>query len=211
MKQQLVGQPIIYTPNLQFLNEAIASAGNGNILLKDVLVITAEEVNGNGRHYPIELWEREVDKFMEKIQRRTTECIGELDHPDSSIINLKNGSHIIRKMYWNGKRVYADIEILCAEGPQGNVSGRILGSYLRNQLAIGFSTRGMGSLQEEDGKMQVQDDFDFITIDAVSNPSNQGSWGKLHEGVSKSSDSVNSKLNSIITEILCSQGTCPVW
>jgi len=186
-------------------------ATDGNILLKNVLVITAEEQNGNGRVYPIELWEREIEKFQSKIKKQTTECVGELDHPDSSIVNLRNGSHIIRKLYWKGKEVYADMEILCEQGPRGNEAGRILGSYLRNGLSIGFSTRGMGSLKEQNGVLTVQEDFDFVTIDAVSNPSNHGSWGTLNEGKISSNINPYSKINSIVTEILCSQGSCPIW
>jgi hypothetical protein len=211
MKELLISDPLLYSPPKSNILESTRISNGGNILLKDVLVITAEEENGNGRLYPIELWEREISKFQQKIKNSTTECIGELDHPDSSVINLRNGSHIVRKLNWEGKRVLADIEILCDAGPKGNEAGRILGSYLLNGLAIGFSTRGMGSLKEENGRMKVQDDFDFVTIDAVSNPSNQGSWGVLREGID-----MNNKIdkyyniNKIITQILCSNGSCPI-
>lgn len=210
-KDLLISQPIIFNPTTNPIVEGMGVATDGNILLKNVLVITAEQQNGNGRVYPIELWEREIDKFQNKIKQNTTECVGELDHPDSSVINLRNGSHIIRKLYWKGKEVYADMEVLCEQGPRGNEAGRILGSYLRNGLSIGFSTRGMGSLKEQNGVLTVQDDFDFVTIDAVSNPSNHGSWGTLKEGRDYSSLDPYSKVNSIVTEILCSQGTCPIW
>ena len=210
-KQLLITQPILFNPSTNPIVEGMGVASDGNILLKDVLVITAESKNGNGRVYPIELWEREIEKFQGKIQQRTTECVGELDHPDSSVINLKNGSHIIRKLYWKDQKVYADMEILCEQGPRGNEAGRILVSYLRNGLSIGFSTRGMGSLKERNGVLEVQDDFEFVTIDAVSNPSNQGSWGTLKEGIDYSNINPYSKVNSIVTEILCAQGTCPIW
>jgi hypothetical protein len=211
MKELLISNPVLYSPPKSNILESTRISNNGNILLRDVLVITAEEENGNGRVYPIELWEREISKFQQKIKNSTTECIGELDHPDSSVINLRNGSHIVRKLNWEGKRVLADIEILCDIGPKGNEAGRILGSYLLNGLAIGFSTRGMGSLKEENGRMKVQDDFDFVTIDAVSNPSNQGSWGVLKEGMNE--DNKRDKyynINKIITQILCSNGSCPI-
>ncbi len=122
MKELLVGQPILFSPagSAQNIVESIQGSNNGNILLKNVLVITAENENGNGRVYPIELWEREITKFQEKIKQSTTECVGELDHPESQVINLRNGSHIIRRLEWEGKKVLADIEILCDPGPMGN-------------------------------------------------------------------------------------------
>lgn len=207
-RKLLIGAPKIISPKSQNIIEAIESSNNGNILLKNVLVITAEEENGNGRYYPKELWERELNKFIQKIQDATTETVGELDHPDSQIINLKNGSHIIRSLKWVGDEVRADIEILCDMGPKGNEAGRILGSYLRNGLAIGFSTRGLGSIEQRGDIMEVQDDFEFLTIDAVSNPSNQGSWGRLNEN--KQSKDPYHKIHSIITDILCSNGSCPI-
>jgi hypothetical protein len=210
MKELLISQPILFTPPKSSVLESIRSSNNGNILLKNILVITAEEENGNGRIYPIELWEREITKFQQKINKSTTECVGELDHPDSTIVNLRNGSHIIRKLFWEDKKVLADIEILCDVGPKGNEAGRILGSYLLNGLSIGFSTRGMGSLKEENGVMKVQEDFDFVTIDAVSNPSNQGSWGTLKENMDPSIKDYT-KIHALITEILCANGSCPIF
>lgn len=207
----LVEAPKLFVPNHENVIRNIHGSDNGNILLKHVLIITAEEKNGNGRVYPAELWKRETEKFVSKIKAKTTECVGELDHPESSIINLKNGSHIIRSLVWEGKECYSDIEILCDPGPKGNEAGRILGSYLRNDLAVGFSTRGQGSLKQKGEVMEVQDDFDFITVDAVSNPSNQGSWSKLNESLDKSKSISYDKVNEIITEILCSNGTCPVF
>ena len=209
MKQLLVENPIVFRPTSTNIVENIGN--NGNILLKHVLVITAEEKNGNGRVYPVELWEREISKFQQKIKARTTECVGELDHPDSEIINLKNGSHIIRSLEWEGNEVYADIEVMCDPGPKGNEAGRIFGSYLRNGLAVGFSTRGMGSLKQVGEIMEVQDDFNFITVDAVSNPSNHGSWSRINESKDLKNINPYSKVNSIITELLCAQGTCPIW
>lgn len=212
MNKILIEKPIIYTPDRQLINEALLKSGNGNLFLNNVLIITAEEKNGNSRYYPKALWEREISKFQEKIEQGTTETVGELDHPDSTIINLKNGSHCFRKVWWEGNNVKANIEVFCSSGLEGNEAGRCLGSYLRNGLAVGFSTRGLGSLKEiEEGMMEVQDDFSFLTCDAVSNPSNFGSWSKINESkINKISDPYV-KINSIITEILCSNGTCPIW
>ncbi len=204
----LIESPIIYNPKKSII-EGLDSS-NGNLFLNNVLIITAEEKNGNSRYYPMELWEREISKFQEKIQRSTTECCGELDHPNSEIINLKNSSHVFRKVWWEGKDVRANIEVFCDPGPKGNESGRILGSFLRNGLAVGFSTRGMGSLEQKGDVMEVCDDFSFLTIDAVSNPSNYGSWSKLNES---KENQINPyiKINSIITDLMCSNGSCPIW
>jgi hypothetical protein len=213
----LVETPCIYRPDSQMIRRLITESleeGNGNLFLNDVLIITAEEKNGNNRYYPIELWKREIEAFQKKIEQGTTETVGELDHPDSTIINLKNGSHCFRQVWWEGKNVKANIEVFCAPEPslKGNPSGRILGSYLANGLAVGFSTRGLGSLVKNGELMEVQDDFSFLTCDAVSNPSNFGSWSKINEN--RQSD-INidryNKVNYILTEILCSKGTCPLW
>lgn len=212
MSNVLIEKPIIYKPDRQVIAEAVQKSGNGNLFLNNVLIITAEEKNGNSRYYPKPLWEREITKFQEKIEQGTTETVGELDHPDSTIINLKNGSHCFRKVWWEGNNVKANIEVFCSEGVEGNPSGRILGSFLRNGLAVGFSTRGLGSLKEiAEGMMEVQDDFSFLTCDAVSNPSNFGSWSKINESKENIIRNKYSKVNNIITEILCSGGSCPIW
>lgn len=205
----LIESPKLFIPNSKNIIENINGKDNGNILLKHVLVITAGEENGNNRVYPIELWKREVAKFQEKIKNQTTESAGELDHADNTIINLKNCSHVMRSMEWEGNEVYCDIEIFCDQGPKGNEAGRILGSFLRNGLAIGFSTRGEGSLKQKGEVMEVLSDFCFVTIDAVSNPSNQGSWARINESQNVINKS-QLRINEIITDILCANGTCPI-
>lgn len=206
----LIESPIVYRPDRQTILEGLKASPNGNLFLKNVLIITAEEKNGNGRYYPIELWEREIASFQKKIEQGTTETCGELDHPDSTIINLKNASHCFRQVWWEGKNVKANIEIFCSAGLEGNEAGRCLGSFLRNGLAVGFSTRGLGSLKQNGDILEVQDDFAFLTADAVSNPSNFGSWAKLNESKTQILDPY-SRVNSIVTEIMCSKGTCPIW
>ncbi len=211
MKQLLIEAPIIFKPTPNQLNEGMGK-DNGNILLEGVLIITADKQNGNSRVYKKELWEREIEKFQDKIKNQTTETVGELDHPETTIINLKNGSHCIRKVWWEGNLVKADIEVFSDPGPKGNEAGRIFGTYLRNGLAVGFSTRGEGSLEQNGEVMEVQDDFTFVTVDAVSNPSNQGSWSRLNESNGEK-NIVNpyNKVNNILTDILCSNGSCPLF
>ena len=192
------------------ITEDLKTAG-GNLFIKGILA-TAGVKNGNGRYYSKDLWEREINKFQQKISNSTTETVGELDHPDSSVINLSNGSHVVRKLYWDGNQVIGIIEIFCDEGPQGTPAGRIAGAMLRNNLAMGISSRGMGSLVKVEEMLEVQDDFELLTWDLVSNPSNPGSYMKKTNGLNenKNNNKNYNRVNSIITDILCSNGTCPI-
>ena len=172
------------------------------------ILATAEVKNGNGRYYSKDLWEREIDKYMENVT--ANRALGELDHPDSSIINLKNVSHNIKKIWWDGDNVLGAIELLPTP------SGNILKSLFENNIPVGVSSRGMGSLKQMGELMEVQDDFELLCWDFVSTPSNPGSYmapagGMMNEGLTARSFSKYSKVNSLITDILCSQGTCPVW
>jgi hypothetical protein len=129
---------------------------------------------------------------------------------NSSIINLKNVSHIIRELWWDGDKVMGKLEIL------PTVSGNILKALIENNVQVGVSSRGMGSLKEiNEGTLEVQDDFELLCFDMVSVPSNPGSWMKLvKEGMEDlASQNINKyyRVNSLITEILCSQGTCPIF
>ena len=174
---------------------------------------TVEVKNGNGRFYPRELWEREIDNFTRKINQKSTETCGELDHPDSQVINLKNASHAVRELYWRGDEIWGKVEIFSDMGDLGTSSGRIAGALVKNGLLIGISSRGMGSLKETDGVMEVQDDFELLTWDLVSNPSNPDSWiknGALNESRTTFLDPY-AKTNSLVTEILCAKGTCPIF
>jgi len=176
---------------------------NGNPIVEGILA-TAEVKNGNGRYYAKDLWEREIDKYMEVVkQNRAT---GELDHPDSSIINLKNVSHIIRNLWWDGDKVLGKIEIL------PTVSGNILKALIDSGVMVGVSSRGMGSLKPMgEGMMEVQDDFELLCWDFVSTPSNPGSYMHLvKEGKEYNLTTHYSKASSILTEILCAKGTCPI-
>ena len=193
------------------LSEA-KSTGDGRMRITGKLQESGVK-NGNGRYYPRELWEREIDNFARKIQMRSTETCGELDHPDSQVINLKNASHAIRELYWRGDEIWGKVEIFSDMGDLGTSSGRIAGALVKNGLLIGISSRGMGSLKEISGVMEVQDDFELLTWDLVSNPSNPDSWmknGALNESRSTFLDPY-AKTNSLITEILCAKGTCPIF
>ena len=210
MNKQLLIETRHFSPKPLSLLEGMKN--NGNVFVEGILA-TVEVKNGNGRYYKKELWEREIDNFMRKIQMKSTETCGELDHPDSQVINLKNASHAIREVYWKGDEIWGKVEIFSDMGDLGTTSGRIAGALVKNGLLIGISSRGMGSLKQMGEVMEVQDDFELLTWDLVSNPSNPDSWmknGALNESRSTYLDEY-AKTNSILTEILCAKGTCPIF
>ena len=174
---------------------------NGNIMVEGILA-TAEVKNGNNLYYRRKIWERELDKYQEAINNRT--ATGELDHPESQVINLKNVSHLVREFWWDGDNVMGKIEILPTP------SGQILEALIKAGVTVGVSSRGMGSLEQNGNVMEVQDDFELLCWDFVSTPSNPGSYmGVLQEG--KEYKSIDySSVNNIIREILCSKGSCPI-
>ena len=176
---------------------------NGNSIVEGILV-TVEIKNGNGRYYSKELWDRELDKYNVLVKERR--ACGELDHPDSQVINLKNVSHNITKLWWDGDNVMGAIEILPT--PSGNILKALIGAGIK----VGVSSRGMGSLKQVGEVLEVQDDFELLCWDFVSTPSNPGSYmSPLREGLERSNINPYSKVNSIITEILCSNGACPIF
>jgi hypothetical protein len=200
MKQVLI-ETIPFTVSPQQLHEGV-KAPSGNPLVEGILA-TAEVKNGNGRYYPKELWEREIDKYMSCVKENR--ATGELDHPDSSIISLKNVSHIIRDIQWNGDKVIGKIEIL------PTISGNILKALIENNVMVGVSSRGMGSLKPlGEGTMEVQDDFELLCFDFVSTPSNPGSYMNLVKEGKEYQEYQYTKINSLLIEILCANGTCPI-
>ena len=205
MKQVLI-ETIPFSVSPIQLNEGL-KAPSGNPLVEGILA-TAEVKNGNGRYYPRELWDREIDKYNQMIKENR--ATGELDHPDSTIISLKNVSHIIREIWWNGDKVMGKIEIL------PTVSGNILKALIDNNVMVGVSSRGMGSLKQIGETLEVQDDFELLCFDFVSTPSNPGSYmypikEGLNESLKYNLDNKYSKINTIITEILCANGSCPIF
>ena len=211
MSKQILIETRQFKPNPVTITEVSGDLG-GNIMVEGILA-TVEVKNGNGRYYKKDLWEREIDNFQKKINQKSTETCGELDHPDSQIINLKNASHAIRSLRWDGDEIIGTVEIFCDPGDKGTNSGRIAGALVRNGLMIGISSRGMGSLKQVGEIMEVQDDFELLTWDLVSNPSNPDSWmlnSSLNEGKSSPFNPYQ-KVDSIVTEILCANGTCPIF
>lgn len=201
MKQVLI-ETIPFGVSRTQLHEGL-KAPSGNPLVEGILA-TAEVKNGNGRYYSKDLWEREIDKYQQMVKENR--ATGELDHPESSIISLKNVSHIIREVWWTGDKVMGKIEIL------PTVSGNILKALIDNNVMVGVSSRGMGSLKEmNEGTLEVQDDFELLCWDFVSTPSNPGSYMNLVRESKEYSKIDYSKVNSLLTEILCANGTCPIF
>jgi hypothetical protein len=200
MKQVLI-EILPFQVNPIQLTEGTRSLA-GNPIVEGILA-SAEVKNGNGRYYAKDLWQREIDKYMDVVKQ--SRATGELDHPDSSIINLKNVSHIIRDLWWKGDNIIGKIEIL------PTVSGNILKALIDNGVMVGVSSRGMGSLKPiSGGMMEVQDDFELLCWDFVSTPSNPGSYMHLvNEGKEYKGNSYG-KVNGILTDILCAKGTCPI-
>ena len=199
MKKVLV-ETQLFKPKGLMLTEGKLS-NRGNPMVEGILA-TAEVKNGNGRYYPKELWEREIDKYMESVKQNR--ALGELDHPESSIINLKNVSHNITEMWWDGDEVYGKIEILPTP------SGNILKALIENNITVGVSSRGMGSLEDRGGVLEVQDDFELLCWDFVSTPSNPGSYMEIVTEGKLAQINKYQGVNSIVNEILCAN-TCTCY
>jgi len=199
MKQVLI-ETQLFKPSKGLLSEGKMSE-RGNPLVEGILA-TCEVENGNGRYYSEDLWKREIDKYMDLV--KGNRATGELDHPESQVINLKNVSHNIKDINWDGKNIMGTIEILPTP------SGNILKALIDSGITVGVSSRGMGSLEQKGDLMEVQDDFELLCWDFVSTPSNPGSFMTLKEGKENNINQY-AKANSIVTEILCANGNCPIF
>ena len=124
--------------------------------------------NGNGRVYNKDTLGREIKNYQDAIKDRRS--LGELDHPDDSVINLKNASHLVNKMWWDGDSVMGKIEVL------DTPSGSILKALVKSGVKLGISSRGMGSTSQKDGVTMVEDDYQLICFDIVSEPSTPGAY-----------------------------------
>ena len=183
---------------------------NKSLVVKGIIQ-RAEAKNQNGRIYPKEILEREIKKYINGPVRERR-ALGELDHPESSVINLQNVSHNVTKIKMVGDDVYGEVEILST--PAGN----ILKELFRNGITVGISSRGMGSVQESgNGTVEVQDDFELLCWDFVSTPSTHGAYMKpagraiqeLQEGKIQVSEYKYTKVNNIIRDIICDNtGIC---
>lgn len=171
---------------------------NGTMYLTGVIQ-RAKSKNQNGRIYPREVLEREIENYQ-KIVRDNRAC-GELDHPEDSVVNLKNVSHIMTQVWWDGDDVMGKCKVL------NTPSGQILRSLVDSGVTLGISSRGMGSVHEDrQGNTIVEDDFNLICFDFVSDPSTIGAFMRLSEGktninkVYTKADRINRILNDILRD-----------
>ena len=204
MSKSLLIEYSIFLPKSTSLTEGIK--GSRNLIVEGV-VQRADSKNQNGRVYPKDVLEKVVEGYI-ATSIAENRALGELDHPESSVINLKNVSHNITKLWWDGDDLMGKIEILPTP------SGNILRELFSNNITVGISSRGMGSVQPlGEGTVEVQDDFELLCFDFVSTPSTQGAFMKpvgLQEGRNfNSSQTQYSKVHSIVSDIICSQsGIC---
>ena len=205
MSKLLLIETITFVPQPVKLTEGLKSK-SGNMIVEGVLA-TPEVKNGNGRYYSKDLWGREIDKYMELVKNHR--ACGELDHPETQVINLKNVSHNIVSIWWDGDNIMGKLEILPTP------SGNIVKALIDSGISVGVSSRGMGSLKPMgENMMEVQDDFELLCWDFVSTPSNPGSYMAsvgLNESIQNVSTKNYSRVNNVIRDILCSNGTCPVF
>lgn len=176
------------------------SPASKKILMKGILQ-KADTLNQNGRIYPMAVLEREVRNYQKFILE--SRALGELDHPDSSVVNLKNVSHIVREAYMDGSTVVGTIEVL-----DKTPSGAILKGLVDSKVKLGISSRGVGSTRKQGDYYIVQDDFQLICWDMVSEPSTPGAFmipeGKLIENdelrrIFKKTDRIDRILDDILS------------
>jgi hypothetical protein len=206
MKQLLIDHTSFKIAKLTLMTEGKST--NGRMLLQGKLQ-EAEVKNGNGRVYPRNILNREVEKYIDGPVKQNN-AMGELDHPEASIINLSNVSHNIKKVWWDGNDLMGQLELL------NTPSGKIAMELVSAGIPLGISSRGMGSVKQLGETVEVQDDFELLCWDLVSVPSTPGAYmqpvgslSSIKEGKQYKATKDYSKVNSLITEIICSQtGVC---
>jgi hypothetical protein len=187
--------PFEVTP--QMINESLEK--NGGRLIVQGTLQRANAYNHNMRSYPRAILEREANRYSsQEVKERR--ALGELDHPDSSVINLNNVSHNITEMHFEGDDLVGTVEIL------GTPSGNILKELFKAGIKLGISSRGLGSVKpiDEQGHVQVGDDFNLLCFDFVSSPSTQGAYLKpINEGIGQKNE-INKyfPIEKIITDII---------
>jgi len=207
MSKSLLIEYALFTPQSTVLTEG---KGDRNLVVEGVIQ-RAEAKNQNGRIYPKNILAREVEKYI-KGPVAENRALGELDHPESMVINLKNVSHNIKQLWWDGDDLMGKVEILPTP------SGNILKELFLNKITVGISSRGMGSVQPlGEGTVEVQDDFELLCWDFVSTPSTYGAFMKpvgLTEGVINENYKTKKynkydTANSLLYDIVCTQtGIC---
>tara|TARA_R110000851_G_scaffold100100_3_gene215544 strand:- start:804 stop:1406 length:603 start_codon:yes stop_codon:yes gene_type:complete len=197
MSKKLLVEYTVFEVSPQAINESL-SENDGRLIVNGVLQ-RAESKNQNGRIYPKETLMREANKYSESFIAEKR-ALGELDHPDSSVVNLNNVSHNVLGMSWKGDDLIGTVEVL------GTPSGNILKELFKAGIRLGISSRGMGSVKEVFGEgentLEVQPDFELIAFDFVSNPSTHGAFlSPVNEGKISNIDQY-ANVNKLITDII---------
>ena len=197
MSKKLLVEYTVFEVSPQAINESL-SKNDGRLIVNGVLQ-RAESKNQNGRIYPKETLMREANKYSESFIAEKR-ALGELDHPDSSVVNLNNVSHNVLGMTWKGDDLIGTVEVL------GTPSGNILKELFKSGIRLGISSRGMGSVKEVFGEgentLEVQPDFELIAFDFVSNPSTHGAFlSPVNEGKISNIDQY-ANVNKLITDII---------
>ena len=203
-KELLIERISNFTLTPQLLQESVR-VNKGRLIVEGV-VQRADAKNGNGRVYPKDTLEREIQKYKDSYIKENR-ALGELDHPESPIINLKNVCHNILDLWWQGDDVMGKIEILPTP------SGNILKELLLAGITVGISSRAMGSVKQIGETVEVQDDLDIVCWDFVSTPSTQGAFMEIvNESLNYAAPKQQpqlQKINELITDILCNRaGFC---
>ena len=170
-------------------------AGGGMIL--SGIMQKADTVNGNGRIYPHKVLMKEVENYGKLVKDRR--ALGELDHPEDSVINLKNASHLVTEIWWRDTDVMGKVKVL------DTPSGKVLQELVKSGVSLGISSRGMGSVREDQSQTIVEDDFQLICFDFVSEPSTPGAFmmkeaRDYQNKVFTKADRINRLLNEVLND-----------
>ena len=206
MSKQVLIEYLPFTPLPRQLQEARMNPKAPLIVAG--LVQAADKPNANKRIYDYDTLAKQVQLYIDGPIRERR-ALGELDHPESSVINLKNVCHNITRLWWEGKNLMGEFEIL--DTPSGN----ILKELFMNNITVGVSSRAMGSVSPiGEGLVQVEDDLELICWDFVSTPSTYGAYVRPVGGLNESydpqgPDQKQSNINRLISDIICTQsGVC---
>lgn len=204
MNKELLIEYNVFTPTRNRLSEGTRN-GNGNMIVSG-LVQACDKPNANKRIYPYDTLKGQVDLYMQGPIAENR-ALGELDHPESSVINLKNVSHNILKLWWDGKNLFGDIEILPTP------SGNILKQLFTNNITVGISSRAMGTVSPiGEGLVRVEEDLELICWDFVSTPSTFGAYVRPINGINESYTPQQAmslkynRANRLVSDIICSMG-----
>ena len=203
--KQLLIEYSLFTPNTTQLRES--KLNSRQPFLVSGKIQAADKPNANKRIYDYDTLKKQVSLY-EQGPIAEKRALGELDHPETSVINLKNVCHNITRVWWEGKDLYGEFEIL--DTPSGN----ILKELFLAGVNVGVSSRAMGTVTPiGEGLVQVGEDLEIICWDFVSTPSTYGAYvkpvGGLNESYTPQNDTKRSSIDRLISEIICSQsGIC---